>query len=244
MRSIIPPVLLTLATVSVPAASPPALAQQEEGEAQRTITVVGHGEVEASPDTAVVELAVETTAESADQVSSQNARLATRVIEAVKGLLGDDDRVTTTGYSLQPRYAQRKPGSEAPPEITGYIASNQVRIETHDLEKVGEVIDAGIAAGANRTTNLRFTLEERGPHLREALREAGEEARAQAESIAATLGVALGEVLAASTAGPPVIPSPRVQRFAVAMEVRETTPVEPGEVRVSATLNVTYRIRN
>ena len=117
-----------------------------------------------------------------------------------------------------------------------------MRVESRDLTKVGELIDTAIAAGANRTDVLSFMLENRAPSLREALRKAGAEARAQAESIAEALGVKLGEVLNASTAGVPM-PQPIYKERMMAMAADAvSTPVEPGEVEVNATLTVSYRI--
>lgn len=235
---------VALALALVPFAAAPVLAADDDNDEQpRTLTVMGYGEVKASPDLAFVELAVETTAENAAKATGENARRTTAVIDAMKKRIGEKDRVTTTGYSLQPQYANRRPGSDAPPEIVGYVASNRVRVETRDLAKVGDLIDAAIAAGANRTDVLSFTLENRAPSLREALRKAGAEARAQAESIAEALGVKLGEVLNASTAGvqmPRPIYKERMMAMAAADQV--ATPVEPGEVEVSATLTVSYRI--
>ena len=241
LSSLAAPVLAASLLIAL-GSSAPALHAQQDAPPPRTLTVMGYGEVKASPDLAFVELAVETTAETAGQATSENARRTTAVIDALKKRIGDGDRVTTAGYSLQPQYANRRPGSEAPPEITGYIAYNRVRVESHDLEGVGKLIDAAIAAGANRTDVLSFQLENRAPHLRRALEEAGAEARAQAESIAAALGVRLGEVLSASTTGAPM-PGPIYKERMVAMAMDSvSTPVEPGEVEVSATLTVMYRI--
>ena len=222
----------------------PVLGQDDQPQ-PRTLTVTGHGEVKASPDLAFVELAVETTAETAARATSENARRTTAVIDALKAKIGEDDRVTTTGYQLEPQYVNRRPGSEAAPEISGYIARNHVRVESHDLGNVGQLIDTAIAAGANRTNILSFTLEDRAPHLRKALEEAGAEARAQAESIASALGVRLGEVLAASTSGAPTpVPIYRERMVAMAMDQAVSTPVEPGEIDVNAMLTVTYRIED
>ena len=144
---------LTLA-LGLASMTSPVLAQDKDDPPPRTLTVMGYGEVKASPDLAIVVLAVDTTAETAANATSENAKRTTAVIDALKKKLGDKDRVTTSGYSLQPQYANRRPGSDAPPEISGYIASNQVRVESRDLTKVGDLIDAAIAAGANRTDML------------------------------------------------------------------------------------------
>jgi uncharacterized protein YggE len=230
----------TLLALAPPLASP-ALAADETP--QRTLTVTGYGEVKASPDLASIELAVETTAENAGKATAENARRTTAVVDALKRKIGPKDKVTTTGYSLQPQYANRRPGSDAPPEISGYIASNRVRVECRELTTVGDLIDTAIAAGANRTDVLSFTLENRAPALREAQRKAGAEARAQAESIAEALGVKLGEVLTATTGFMP-FPQPMYRERMVAMAAADavSTPVEPGEVEVNATLSVSYRI--
>jgi uncharacterized protein YggE len=234
---------LAAAALIVLAQSGGAALYGEEKEKPRTLTVMGYGEVKASPDLALLELAVDTTAENAAKASGENARRTTAVIDALKKKIGEKDKLTTTGYSLQPVYANRRPGSDAPPEITGYVASNRVRVESRDLAKVGDLIDAAIAAGANRTDSLSFTLENRGPSLREALKKAGAEARAQAESIAEALAVKLGEVQTASTAGVPMPQAVYKEARMMTMAADQVaTPVEPGEVEVSATLTVTYRI--
>jgi uncharacterized protein len=209
----------------------------------RTLTVVGNGQLTAAPDLAVVALAVETEAPAADQAVADNARRTQQVIAALRPLLGGDDRLTTAGYSLQPRYHQppRPDRQTTTPEIAGYVARNQVRVELRALDRVGRVIDVAAAAGANRVDHLQFLLERREPALRTALADAAREARAQAESVAAALGVTLGQVLEATTGAPGHLPQPRAMR-AEALVTGVPTPVEPGEVTVQATLQVTYAI--
>jgi len=227
---------LVLSTVSTVRAD-------DEKRETRTISVVGRGEVTAAPDLAVLTLAVETTASTAEEATSENARKSTAVLDGIKRLTKDGDSLKTTGYNLQPRYGDRKPGSQAPPAIVGYIARNQVRVEIHDLDAVGKVLDAALQGGANRSNTLNFLLEHRNPQIRAALALAGAEARAQAESIAEALGVRLGDVLSASTSAPsaPIRPQQSVMTMRAAAEAMPT-PVEAGEVHVEATLHVTYSI--
>ena len=210
----------------------------------RSITVTGTGEVAAAPDLAVVHFAVETEAETAASAATRNAETVEAVLTALRQHLGADDRVTTTGYHVSPQY--RQPGPPRPadgnqePQIVGYTARNQARVELHDLTGVGVVIDAALEAGANRVDGLQFELAERGPHLQKALAQASREARAQAEAIAEALGVALGEVVEARTDA--AAPGPRT--MAMAMEASgATTPVEPGEIHVQATLTVSWAIQ-
>lgn len=207
-------------------------------EPSRTITVSGQGEVSVAPDLAIVSFAVETAAPKASAAAEANARISTAVAAAVRSRLGDQDEVRTTRYALDPVYEARERASAEPPRITGYVARNQVQVETRKADTVGPLIDAAIAAGANRVDGIQFTLQDRSAAERDALRRAGAEARLQAESVAESLGVRLKRVASATTESPPIFQP----RYAMAAEARSVTPVEAGNVTVSATLRVTYEI--
>jgi uncharacterized protein YggE len=219
---------------------PPSLA--EERTERRTIEVSGTAEVSAAPDLAIISLAVETTAQEANAAVEQNAARTAKVTAAIKPKLGAKDRTSTTRYALEPRYQQAERGSTDAPRIVGYVAYNEVRIETHTLDAVGQLIDAGVTAGANRVSQLEFTLEDRNPTLRAALNRAGSEARAQAESVASALGVQLRRVVTA-TSQPPIMPR-RYEGGAMrtAAESSAPTSIDATDVTVSATLRVIYEI--
>jgi uncharacterized protein YggE len=214
----------------------------------RTIAVNGEGRAKAAPDLAVLAFAVETTATTAGAAAADNAKKSTALADAIKKKLGAKDRVYTTQYSLVPQYEQRDRSAgnlAAPPRIVGYVAANAVRVELHNTGDVGGVIDAATAAGANRIDQLEFTLEAQESAQTEALKLAGADARRQAEAAAAALGVTLGKVLSASTGSPPVLMPKSYPRLAMAaMDVASPpTPVEAGDVTISATLQVTYEIQ-
>ena len=73
----------------------------------RTIEVDGSGEARTSPDTADLDLAIDTQAKTAEEAANRNAALAAKVIDALKSKLGDKGKITTGGYSLNPEYDQR-----------------------------------------------------------------------------------------------------------------------------------------
>lgn len=228
-----------LAALACCLAAPPVRA--DDTPPRRTIEVSGQGEVKAAPDLAVVSFAVETTATTANAAVADNARKSGALAEELKKQLGANGKVTTTRYSLDPAYEQRERGAAAPPRITGYIARNQVRAETRATDSVGKLIDAAIGAGANSIDGLEFTLQERAAAQNDALQRAGQDARRQAEAGAAALGVKLGKVLNATVSGPPVV-MPYARMRMVAAEASAPTPVEAGDVTITASLQVTYEI--
>ncbi|HSP97839.1 MAG TPA: SIMPL domain-containing protein [Candidatus Dormibacteraeota bacterium] len=211
----------------------------------RTIAVSGEGKVSVSPDLAVVSFGVETTAPTAGAAVADNAKKSTALVDAIKQTIDAKDKVATTQYSLSPVYEQRDRASAAPPKIIGYIASNLVRVELHDVKGVGALIDAATSAGANRANDLQFTLEERAEAQSNALARAGADAKRQAEATAAALGVELGRVLSATTSGGPIVyPRTYARAGMVAMaEAAPPPPIEASDVDVSVTLQVTYEIK-
>ncbi len=223
-------------------AAVPALARADENPAsKRTISVSGQGQVKATPDEVSISFAVETSGSKAAGTTAENAKRSAAVATALKALLGKQDTVSTTRYTLEPRYENVRPGEPREPRITGYVARNQVLVESHRLDKVGDLIDAATAAGANRVNDLQFRLAQREQALQSAIEKAGADAHAQAESVARGLGVKLGPVMSASVSSGPIV-MPRFRGMAMAAEVRAPTPIEPGDVNVSATLQVTYEI--
>jgi hypothetical protein len=206
--------------------------------AVRTIEVDGNGETRTAPDTADLELAIETQAKTAEEAATSNAALSAKVIDALKSKLGDKGKVTTGGYSLNPEYDER-PNHK--PTIIGYTAQNTVTVNTGALDLVGALIDSAIAAGANRVNSLNFSIKDDTKARAEAIAMATRDARAQADALASALDVKLGKVIKATTLSEER-PVPVRMGRAMATLASATTPVEPGEVTVPATVSLTFEI--
>jgi uncharacterized protein len=215
----------------------PALAKESAG----TLEVAGSGEVRAAPDVADLSIQVETHARAAEQSARQNAALAAKVVAALKRTLAGKGTVTTGNYSLNPEY--REPGPGRKPEIVGYTCQNTITVHTGELPLAGALIDTAIAAGANRVNYLNFALRNDTKARNEAIANASRDAQSQARALAASLGLKLGRVVKASTVPqrPPVVPAMR--SFAMQTATAAVpTPIEPGQVTVSATVSLVYEI--
>lgn len=212
--------------------------------AARTIRVAGHGEVQARPDEARIQLAVETMAATAREAGRENARVMERVIRALVAAGVPREAIETRSYSLFPEYVHEEGQRE--PRIRGYRAVNQVVLETPQMERVGELIDVALGAGANRLEGIGFGLRDPGAAQREALQAAVRQARASAEALAAALGVRLGVVLDVSTTPEPYRPVPVMMRgrarFDVAEAAAPPTPIQPREQAVQAQVTVVFAI--
>lgn len=208
--------------------------------AVRVIEVNGHGEARTAPDIAYLGLEIETHAVTAEQCSAKNAALAQKVVQVLKDKLGGKGVVLTGDYSLNPEYNQPSPRQK--PAIVGYAVQNTITVETGELLKLGALIDAAIAAGANRINYLNFGLREETKAREQAITEASKDAQAQAQTLAASLGVKLKRVVKASTVQerPPIVPMRGGMMMAEA--ARASTPIEATQITVSATVSLTYEI--
>lgn len=231
-------VCLGLLAAACAPATIPATAQQPAPDSPRTLEVSASAAVARAPDRAVVELAVETLAETARAATAGNAESMTAVLVALEDLGIDRSAIQTRSVSLHPRYDRRPNADE--PVIVGYQAVNQVTVPVADVSGVGRVIDAAVGAGANRVLGIRFELADREAAYHEALQRAVAQARREAEVAAEALGEVLGPPIRVSTGGLSTPPGPAPELMAMARSM--DTPVQPGELEVSASVHITYRL--
>jgi uncharacterized protein YggE len=222
-------------------------AQQPEQRPLRVVSVSGTGVVQRQPDRAVVMIAVESRASAAQAAAQTNARKMDAVFAALRKLGVVSPNVQTVSYALQPEYRQPDPRSVDPnsPIVTGYVASNMVRVTLDSLQRVGAVIDATIAAGANRIDGLSFELRDPQAARLEALRIAVEHARTEAQTMADAAGQKLGVPQSMSSSSS-YNPQPMYRMAAdVALAVAPPpTPVEPGNLSISANVSITFLLED
>jgi uncharacterized protein YggE len=222
---------------------PAGLSAQQQPEQFRTLTVSAQGTVERAPDQAVLMLAVESEASNARDAARTNAGKMDRVLSALRRAGISEDRIRTVGYDLQPVYVRQDQG-EQPPRIAGYRALNRLQVTIDVLDRVGSALDAAIEAGANRAENLYFQLKDQSEARLEALRLATAKARREAEAVARAAGERLGVVQAIHTDSYAPPPRPvEVYARAVAMDAMKVeTPVEAGNLSVTASVTIIYRL--
>lgn len=221
---------------AVPAAST-AGAAASDGGSSPSVSVSASGAVSVEPDLAVVHLAVEATADSADAARSEVAADVTAVQNALRELGLADDAVTTASFSIRPEYDF----SGEHHEVVGYRAAHVLTVEA-GVDQAGAVIDVAVAAGAVRVNGVQFTLTDRSRQSarEEALAMAMDNAAADAAAIAQAADLTLDGVRSVST-GAPVV-SPFAGRVAVAEDAQGSTIIESGPVTVSAHVSVVYPV--
>ena len=236
---------LTVAVIGLSGRTPVVSAAQDPAATgpARTITVVGRGEVKARPDVATTNLGVEVTAPTVAAAMDDAEGRMNAILAALEAAGITDKDIQTSNFSIsferQPVEVQPREGEKALPGV--YRVSNMVQVKIRDLDKVGEVIDAAVQAGANNVWGVSFSLEDTDALEIEARKEAVADARARAESLATLNEVEVGEVIAVSEV---IGSSPAVMYAEAARGLGGGGggPIEAGEVTFATQIQVVYGI--
>ncbi|MBE2232310.1 MAG: SIMPL domain-containing protein [Anaerolinea sp.] len=206
----------------------------------RTITVVGEGTVAVQPDVAQVQIGVEIKGDNAQEASAEAAATMDAILAALAQAGVAAKEIQTTGYNI---WVEQRVGPDgAATDQVIYHVGNSVSVTVRDLEKVGDVLDAAIAAGANSIYGVNFSVDDTDEVMAEARRLAAADALARAQELAGLHGVALGEVVSVSEVidGMAV---PVYESVNASMGLSSAAgPISPGELKMSARLQVVYAI--
>ena len=233
MKRLLPLAFLTLLCAAAAAQEPPGRP------APPSIRVTGEATVTVQPDQARIDIGVTTQAQTAQAAAADNAQRLETALAELRRALGAGAEIKTAGYSLNPDYRYPKEGGR--PTITGYTATNVVRVTLNDLTRVGQAIDAATQSGANQVQRLQFMLKDEQAAQSQALRAAALKAKAQADALAQALGLKIVRVLSVVESTGGVQPIMRDVALARA-EAAASTPVEPGTIEAHATVTLTVEI--
>jgi uncharacterized protein YggE len=205
------------------------------------LSVSAQAEARRVPDVATVSTGVVTRAADANAAMRANAEQMDKVMIAIRAAGIAERDTQTTGVNLNPdyRYEENKA-----PIITGYQASNTVNIKVRDLSKLGKVLDALVASGANQVNGPNFEIDEPEAAYDEARQAALKKAQTRAEMYAKALGVKVRRIVSISEGAGfrPPVPMPMV---AMARGKAESdTAISPGETALSANLDVVFELGN
>lgn len=215
----------------VPTPSP---AAQVQGAPIPQVVTNGQGEAKVVPDRARLEVSVQTRAATAAAAGSENARKQQAVLDALRKLGFASDQLSTVNYNLYPEMRYDQNGQQ--PRVTGYVATNTVRVEVRDIGMIGKAIDASLDAGSNMISSLAFYSSNTDVARRAALAEAVARARDDADALAKAAGGSIGALLEMTTTDfrPPIIYNRVLSAESMVGKAAAATPVEPGEQTVSA----------
>jgi uncharacterized protein YggE len=217
---------------AVPLAAPGA-AMAQDGDAvfrATTLNLSAYGETKIAPDQATITLGVSVQAPTAAAAMADNRARMNATIAALKAQGIAERDIQTSSLNLNPQYVYEQ---NKPQRLTGYQASNDVTITVRDLGKLGQVVDAVVAAGANQINGIAFGLANPRAAEDAARRAAVQALTAKAALYAEATGTRVVRLVNLSEGGGYTPQPPRpMYRMAAALAEAVPTPVAPGELTV------------
>ena len=218
----------------------------DSGSNTRGITVVGEGKVSGKPDIAHITVGIETQASLLQPAVDENKTKMNVLLEALKAQGIAEKDIQTSNYSV---YTERVTPQVSAPAEAGkpassdqmiYHVTNQVDVTMRDVNQLGDVLDKAVAAGANNIYGVNFSVANTTQLEADARAKAVADARARAEDLARLNGVQLGDVISISeVVGGGAYPMVR----SAAGIGGGGTPVQPGELDMTVSLQITYAIK-
>ena len=214
----------------------PAVAADDESDISK-LRVDGEGKVTAAPDMATIVLGVQTRSTSAASAVEENAKLMNQTINALLDAGINESQMQTSRFSLTTMPQDEPLGADSKQQPPIFLATNQVTVKLDDTEGVGRVLDAAVGAGSNSIQEVKFDLRDPTPQNDEAMTIAIKDAQRKAQVAASAAGLELGRILEMTVGYGYVMEASRSYSYAMA-----ATPIQPGEMEVTASVNLVYEI--
>jgi uncharacterized protein YggE len=221
-----------------------------------TITLSGHGEVNAAPDIASVSLTIESSASPQSAASDVVNTKTAKILEFLKSSGIDEKDIKTDNYSSYPKYSYPQPcpvyaNGTMPPcresesKIVGYTVSQNITVKIRKADDVSSITDGINKIGVTSMYGPNFTFDDPDKLEADARKEAIKDAHDKAETLAKDLGVHLGRIVSYSEGG---YGGPMYYaKDAVMAESRAGSAPAPsipkGENTLTSDVSITYEIK-
>lgn len=124
-----------------------------------------------------------------------------------------------------------------------YRASEGVTVVTHDPNAAGDLVAAGVAAGATSTRGPDFFVGDSATAYNAALVEAFAQAKRKAEILATAAGATLGPAITIAESGNVESIAAPVNAVEPASDKAPSPPTKPGRSVVTATVAATFALQ-
>jgi uncharacterized protein YggE len=203
------------------------------------LNVSSNAEATRIPDVARISAGVVTQAVDSNGALRANAQQMDKVMAAIKKSGIAERDVQTSGVNLNPQY---KYEDNKAPQIIGYQASNTVNIKVRDISKLGQVLDALAAQGANQINGPMFSIDQPEPVYDQARMDALKKAQARADTYAKALGLRVVRIVSIDENSNGGFQPMAVLSAAPRAAKEFNSPISPGETTLSVTLNVVFEL--
>ena len=215
------------------------LTSNQQQQQQNTLNVMGSASMQVAPDKLTILFSVQTESVSASDALRENSRIISNALNSLQSLGIANDSISTVSYYI---YIQPYYNKDGVLVNKTYIAVQSMKVELKDqqMQKVGSVIDSIVNSGVNRIDSISFGLkQETEESLKmQLLSKAVEDAKQKAETIASATGTKIIGIYQINENSFSTYPRYPTYNYIGT----EETPIIPGNVSLSLSVSVSYKI--
>lgn len=209
-----------------------------------TIAVSGMSEQEVAPDMAYIDIGINVRADDAETARTQEAQIASQIRRALLGLAITDNDLQNTSYYLYQEYKVDRSGVRTADK---YVLDSSIKVTVKDLDKLSQVIDNVVEAGATNISNITYALSTQNIIQRQLLATAVENARDKAAVVANAGSRTLGNMLSAdinSFDGGTIVAygANKLRSTTNIAEDGVATKLSPGKIKLNARVQVVFSL--
>lgn len=209
-----------------------------------TIAVSGMAEQEVAPDMAYIDVGINVRADDAETARTQEAQIASQIRRALLGLAITDNDLQNTSYYLYQEYKVDRNGVRTADK---YVLDSSIKVTVKDLDKLSQVIDNVVEAGATNISNITYALSTQNIIQRQLLATAVENARDKAAVVANAGSRTLGNMLSAdinSFDGGTIVAygANKLRSTTNLAEDGAATKLSPGKIKLNARVQVVFSL--
>lgn len=209
-----------------------------------TIAVSGMAEQEVAPDMAYIDVGINVRADDAETARTQEAQIASQIRRALLGLAITDNDLQNTSYYLYQEYKVDRNGVHTADK---YVLDSSLKVTVKDLDKLSQVIDNVVEAGATNISNITYALSTQNIIQRQLLATAVENARDKAAVVANAGSRTLGNMLSAdinSFDGGTIVAygANKLRSTTNLAEDGVATKLSPGKIKLNARVQVVFSL--
>lgn len=209
-----------------------------------TIAVSGMAEQEVAPDMAYIDVGINVRADDAETARTQEAQIALQIRRALLGLAITDNDLQNTSYYLYQEYKVDRNGVRTADK---YVLDSSIKVTVKDLDKLSQVIDNVVEAGATNISNITYALSTQNIIQRQLLATAVENARDKAAVVANAGSRTLGNMLSAdinSFDGGTIVAygANKLRSTTNLAEDGVATKLSPGKIKLNARVQVVFSL--
>lgn len=209
-----------------------------------TIEITGTASRTVDPDMATVNFSYEHKGATVEEARQAGAQVSNKFLHTMLAAGIDRSDIATVSYNVYPNYRYERNGKQI---LDGYRINAGWSVKVKNLEKLGSIIDQGLAAGANSLNGVSFGLQNEDLIKRQLLSEAVENAKYTAQAVANAGGRGLGVLRQASIPSSSVVTArplmmAKMARADMAEAVNEETELAPKAMTVTVRVNTLFAL--